>query len=90
MAKLPIFSMSLSLKKKGGVVNGAICGDAADKNLPANAGDMGSIPGQKEDSTCHGATKPAHHNFWSLPTPGPLLCNNRSHHSEKPVHHSEE
>ena len=54
------------------------------KNLPGNAGDMGSIPGQKEDSTYHGATKPAHHNYWSLPTPGPLLYNKRSHHSEKP------
>ena len=28
-----------------------------DKNLPANAGDTGSIPGP-EDSTCRRATKP--------------------------------
>ena len=32
------------------------------ENLPANAGDMGSIPAQ-EDSTCHGATKPVCHNY---------------------------
>jgi len=44
----------------------------------------------REDSTYHGATQPAHHNYWSLPTPGPLLCNKRSQRSEKPVHHNEE
>ena len=32
------------------------------KNLPANAGDMGSIPGLK-DPTCHEATKPVRHNY---------------------------
>jgi len=31
------------------------------ENPPASAGDMGLIPVQ-EDSTCPGATKPAHHN----------------------------
>ena len=30
------------------------------KNLPANAGDTGSIP---EDPTCCGATKPVCHNY---------------------------
>ena len=47
------------------------------KNLPANAGDTGSIPGP-EDPTCHGAAKsvchdccayalePACHNYCSL------------------------
>ena len=30
------------------------------KNLPANAGDMGSIPGPQEDS------KPVPHSYWSL------------------------
>ena len=34
------------------------------KNLPANAGDTGSIPGL-EDPTCHGAAKPVHHNCWA-------------------------
>ena len=32
------------------------------KNLSANAGDMGSIPGP-EDPTCHGAIKPMRHNY---------------------------
>ena len=31
------------------------------KNLPANAVNIGSIP-VWEDSTCHGAPKPVHHN----------------------------
>ena len=41
------------------------------KNSPANAGDMGLIPGQ-EDPTCHGATEPVCHTtaaepvLWSL------------------------
>ena len=38
-------------------------GDAEDKNLPANAGNMGSIPGLvQEDITQCGAIKPLHHN----------------------------
>ena len=37
-------------------------GGAVDRNLPASAGDMGSIPGP-EDSTCHGTAKPVHHNY---------------------------
>ena len=32
------------------------------KNLPANAGDMGSSPGQ-EDPTCRGTNKPMCHNY---------------------------
>ena len=32
------------------------------KNPPANAGDMGSIPGLGR-STCFGATKLMHHNY---------------------------
>ena len=32
------------------------------KNVPANAGDTGSIPGP-EDSTGHRATKPERHNY---------------------------
>ena len=33
-----------------------------DKNLPANAGDMGSIPGLRH-ATCQKATQPMHHNY---------------------------
>ena len=32
------------------------------KNLPAKAGDMGSIP-VPGNPTCHGATKTVHHNY---------------------------
>ena len=34
------------------------------ENLPANAGDTGSSPGLGR-STCCGATKPVHHNYWA-------------------------
>ena len=37
-------------------------GDAVDKNLPANVGDTGLIPGP-EDSTHNEATKPMSHNY---------------------------
>ena len=37
-------------------------GCAVDKDLPANAGDMGSIPG---DPKCLGATKRMPHNYWA-------------------------
>ena len=39
-------------------------GGAVVKNLPANAGDMGSSPG-REDLTCRGAAKPVRHNYWA-------------------------
>ena len=41
---------------------GGFPGGAVVKNPPANAGDTGSSPGQK-DPTCHGATKPVYHNY---------------------------
>ena len=54
------------------------------KNLPTNAGVMGSIPGP-EDPTCLGVAEPVSHNYgtWALE---PVLCNKRRHHSEKPEH----
>ena len=42
----------------------------------------------REEPTCHGATKSEHHNSWSPCTLQSVLCNKRSHHSEKPIHHS--
>ena len=39
----------------------------------------------QEDPTCHGATKPVRHNYWAC-TLEPMLCNKRSHRSEKPMH----
>ena len=59
-----------------------------DKNPPANAGDMGSVPGPgvQEDSTWCGATKPVLHNYWAgfieL-----VCCNHWSLHPE-PVSHN--
>ena len=50
-------------------------------NLPACAEDIGW-----EDSTCHGATKPMHHNYWSPHTLEPVLCNKGSRCLEKPKH----
>ena len=51
----------------------------------------------REDPTCHGATKPVHHNYWArvpqLLKPAhlePVLRNKRSHHNEKPAHRNEE
>ena len=37
-------------------------GGAVVKNPPANAGDTGSSL-VREDPTCHGETKPVHHNY---------------------------
>ena len=45
-------------------LHGDIPGGSVLKNLPANAGDMGSSP-SPEDPTCHRATKPLHHNYWA-------------------------
>ena len=51
----------------------------------------------QEDPTCRRATKPVRHNYWAcepqLLKPvclEPVLCNKRSHCSEKPVHRNEE
>ena len=53
-----------------------------------------------EDPTCRAATDPVHHDYWACALkPGShkywsphalelVLCNKRSHHNEKPVHHS--
>ena len=57
------------------------------KNPPANAGDMGSIPGLGRP--CMPWSKQAR-----VPRPlkpmilKPVLCNQRSHGNEKPVHHN--
>ena len=50
-----------------------------------------------EDPSCHGATKPVHHNYQAhvlqLLKPAhlePVLHNKRSHHNEKPSHDNKE
>ena len=76
MALILILVRSLHIRrKKVGFPGGTV-----DKNPPADAGDMGSIPGL-EDSTCLGATKPVHRSYWAhvlqvlkLKCPDPVLC----------------
>lgn len=51
-----------------------------DGSLPADTGDTGSIPGQKDSACCEPA-KPVHHNYWAV------LHNQRNHHHEKPGQH---
>ena len=51
------------------------------KNPPANAGDMGSIPGLEDPTYCR-ATRPMHPNYWSLSALEPGLLGKRSHHGE--------
>ena len=58
------------------------------KNLPANAGDMGS-PLVRHDPTCLGATKPRRHNYWSPSALEAVLCNQRGHGNENPAHHKD-
>ena len=52
------------------------------KNLPANAGDMGLIPGP-EDPTCLGAAKPVGHRYWACAEP--TIHSKRRHSSEEPM-----
>ena len=69
------------------------------KNLPANAGDTGSIPDPRRFqmpwsnlSPCITITEwaydldPRNHNYWSPCTLKPVLHNKRSRWNEKPVH----
>ena len=65
-------------------------GGAVVKNPPANAGDMGSIPGPGRSHM------PVRHNYWAcmpqLLKPAhlePELCNKRSHRTEKTAHGNE-
>ena len=62
-----------------------IDGSVVTKNPPCNAGDTGSIPGL-ERSTCLGAAKLVHHNYWTYVLE-PTSCNKRSRRPEKWAHH---
>ena len=62
-------------------------GSTVDKNLPANAGDMGSIPGLRKFHTPL-ATKAHEPQLLKPMCLEPVLHNKRSHGNEKPVHHS--
>ena len=60
-----------------------------DKNLPANAGDVGLVPGSQRFHTSR--SNQAH--VLQLLKPvclEPVLCNKRSHHSEEAMHHKKE
>ena len=64
-------------------------GGPAVQKLPANAGDMSSVPGLgSRIPHAGGGTKPMYRNYWAC-TLELRLCNERSHHSEKPVHSNE-
>ena len=52
-------------------------GGSAVKNLTANTGDTVRSLVQ-EDSTCHGATRPMHHDYWSLSALVPTCLNYRA------------
>ena len=60
-------------------------GDAVVKNSPANAGNMGLIPGW-EDPICHRATKLVCHNYEACLALESMLLNKRSHCNEKSTH----
>ena len=50
---------------------------------------QGGVPALiQEDPTCCGATKPVLHNYWACALES-MLCNKRSHYSEKPTHHNQ-
>ena len=60
-----------------------------DMNEPANAGDMGSIPGPGRFHMLQGNLAHAPQLLkWACPEP--ILCNKRSHCSEKPAHSSKD
>ena len=63
-------------------------GGSGIKNLPTNAGDMGSIPGPARFHMLWNS-KPLWHNYGAHALE-PMLCNKRSHCSEKPMHCNEE
>ena len=58
-----------------------LSGSPVIKNLPASAGDMGSVPGPGR-SHMQGATKPVYHHHWAHSLE-PMLCNQGSQHNEK-------
>ena len=65
-------------------ISGGFLGESVVMNIPANAGDTGSVLG-REDPTCCRATKPMHHNYWA----GALEPGNHNHWSSsalQPVH----
>ena len=59
------------------------------KNLPANTGDMGSIPGLGwSHMLCDNEAQAPQ--LLSLNTQSPCSANKRGHHNEKPLHLNEE
>ena len=64
-------------------------GGSVVNNLPASAGDKGWIPGvgrsyMLQNNSAHVPQ------LLKLSHLDPILCNKRSHHNEKPVHHNKE
>ena len=63
-------------------------GALVDKNLPASAWGLGSVPVQ-EDSTCLGATKLELQSLWAASIE-PVCRNQKIHCNGKARHHNEE
>ena len=80
---VPNFHLSSLFKNQTGLPGGPVI-----RNLPANAGNMGSI--QKESTCCRGATELKCATTVELMHLQLMLHNKRSHHSEKPMHHNRE
>ena len=70
------------------IESGDFPGNLMDKNLPASAGDMGSIPGpgRSHMPQSNSAGAPQLLKYVHLE---PMLCNQKSHYSEKPMHCNE-
>ena len=77
----PLYSGLDNLNTSGDYPGGPV-----NKNLPANAGDVGSIPGPGR-SAYHRATKPLCHSPCACALE-PQLPDERRHHSEKGLHHN--
>ena len=75
----------LDIKLK--VLLGDFPGGPVVKNLPANAGDMGLIPGPRRPHMSYG--NEAHVPQLLKLHVEPMLPSKRSHHSEKPTHHNQ-
>ena len=74
------FRFQVSLEKSG-VLD--FLGGPVVKNPPANAGDLGSIPGPGRSHMLQGS-KPICHNYWACALE-PVICNKRSQCNEKPA-----
>ena len=81
---VPNCHLSSLFKKDAGLSGGPVI-----RNLPANAGNMGSIPGPGRFHMLQVATEPKCAKTVEL-MHLQLRLHKRSHHNEKPMHHNKE